>query len=203
MAALAINSSAVRWMEARGIMSASFGRDRIAEQRLARFHMGELDRCIAHVDASILLTRHGECRSGKIARLRKIGPVMRAARILAADSRERNDAADLAQRTQIEPIMPGQIEAAVAFGDAGGKEYRLDGIDCRKAALYPGAIAHDADMIPHHVEELLPQGVGIPRRARKRVLGARHFKSEHFRVRRAMAWILGNPARHHVSGDAA
>jgi len=49
---------------------------------------------------------------------------MRAAGIFAPHRGERNDAAHVAERAQIEPIMPGQIEPEVGIGDAGGKEFR-------------------------------------------------------------------------------
>src|ERR1700728_2883485 len=102
-----------------GIMSSSFGRDRVAEQRLARFHMSELHRALVNLDAALTLPCHGKDRRGEIARSREIGAEMGAARILALKRGERDAPADLCERTQIEPVVPGQIKAAVAVGDTG------------------------------------------------------------------------------------
>src|SRR5689334_25005118 len=93
-------------MEASGIINfASFGRDRIAYQRLARLDMRERNRRVAHLDPSAFLARHRECRSCQVPRLREIGTEMRAARIFAPQRGEPNHPADLAQRMQIEPIV--------------------------------------------------------------------------------------------------
>ena len=107
------------------------------------------------------LARHREGRGREIAGLREIGPEMRAAGILALERGERNDPAHLAQRAQIEPIVPGQIEAAVGIGDAGRQKFRLDAVDRRDAALDARPVAHHADLVPHRVEQLFAQRVEI------------------------------------------
>jgi hypothetical protein len=97
MAAFAIKSSAVRWMLDNGIMSSSFGRDRVAEQRLTWLHMGELHRAFVNLDAVFTLPRYGKDRGGEIARSREIGAEMGATRILALQRSERNDPADFSE----------------------------------------------------------------------------------------------------------
>src|SRR5215469_8312801 len=103
---------------------------------------------------------------------------MRAARVFTPQRGQRNHPANLAQRTQIKPIMPGQVEAAAAIGNASSEEFRLDCIDRGKAALDSGAIAHNANVVPHHVKKIFPQRVEIAGSMRKRIFGARYFKSE-------------------------
>src|SRR5581483_9623947 len=71
----------------------SFRRGLVADQALARLDVGELHRLVAG--------------------LGEIGAVVGAARVLAFEGGERDDAAHFAQRAQIEPVLPGQIEAAV------------------------------------------------------------------------------------------
>ena len=110
--------------------------------------MGEQDRPVGHLDPAGRLPRDRECRGGEIARFREVGPKMRAAGILAPKRRERNNTADLAQRAQIDPVMPGQIEAAVGVGDADREKFRFDRIHRREAAFNAGAVAHHPDVGP-------------------------------------------------------
>src|ERR1700737_2630720 len=102
MAAFAISSSATRWMHESAIMFrlALFGRGLVLEQTFAGLDVGELDRLLADLDCGPYQPCDREARRREIARLRKIGAEMRAARILALPRGERNDAAHLAQRAQ-------------------------------------------------------------------------------------------------------
>ena len=132
MAAFAIKSSAVRWIDESGIMlllAFSIRPRLIADERLARLDVGELDRPFADLDAAFRLPRHGEREvarspgSGKSER--KCAP----REFSRLQRRERNDAADLDERAQIEPILPGQIEAPIVAGDAGRQQFRLDAVE--------------------------------------------------------------------------
>src|SRR6516225_5990075 len=91
---------------------ALLGRELVRQQRLARLHVGEANRLLGDVETTGRLPRDREARTRQVARLRKIGAEVRAARILALAGRERNQPADLDERAQIEPIMPGHIEGA-------------------------------------------------------------------------------------------
>src|SRR5205823_2143268 len=84
----------------------------LVQQRLARPHVGERNRRVGDVEARGGLPRDREARTRQIARFRKIGAKVRAARILALPRRERNHPAHLGERAQVEPIMPGHIEGA-------------------------------------------------------------------------------------------
>src|SRR6202035_3576463 len=77
---------------------------------LARPHVGEANRLVGDFDTTGRLPRDREARTRQVTRLRKIGAEVRAARILALAGRERNHPADLGERAQVEPIMPGHIE---------------------------------------------------------------------------------------------
>src|ERR1700733_16285808 len=98
MAAFAIKSSAVRWIEDSEIMVASLGRELIAEHSLSRLHMREQNRLVGHLDTTGCLARHGKGRSREVARFREIDTEMRAAGILAPQGGKRNDAAHFAER---------------------------------------------------------------------------------------------------------
>src|SRR5262245_14171669 len=89
---------------------ALLGRELVWQQRLAWPHVGELNRLVGDVETAGRSPRDREARTRQIARLRKIGAEVRAARILALAGRERNHPADLGEGTQVEPIMPGHIE---------------------------------------------------------------------------------------------
>src|SRR5215831_13944646 len=91
---------------------ALLGRKLVRQQRLARLHVGELNRLLGDFETTGRLPRDREARTRQVARLRKIAAEVRAARILALAGRERNHPADLDERAQIEPIMPGHIEGA-------------------------------------------------------------------------------------------
>src|SRR5215472_5617041 len=78
----------------------------------ARLHVGEANRLLGDFETAGRLPRDRKARTRQVARLRKIGAEVRAARILALAGRERNHPADLGERAQVEPIMPGHIEGA-------------------------------------------------------------------------------------------
>ena len=73
-------------------------------------------------------------RGRELARLRKIGAEMRAAaefsRFRAASA---IDPADLDERAQIEPIVPGQVEGTAVIGETGRQQLRLDRVERRDA----------------------------------------------------------------------
>src|SRR5215210_15829 len=129
MAAFAISSKAVRCRAAVGIMSASLFGGGVLEQRLARTHDGETHRLVGDLEFAGALARHREGGARQIARLGKILAEMRAATVLAPARRQRNDAAGLYQRAQIEPVVPGEIEFATGIGKAGGEQLALDRIE--------------------------------------------------------------------------
>jgi len=66
----------------------------------------------------------------------------------------RNDPADLDERAQVEPIMPGHIEGAPLVRKPRHQQPGLDGVERRDAAIEARAVAHDADLVPHGIEQL-------------------------------------------------
>jgi hypothetical protein len=128
---------------------------------------------------------------------------MGTARILALQRGERNDPAHLGERTKVEPIVPSEVEGAAVLGHAGHYELGLDGIERRKAALEPGPVAHDADLVPHAIEQAFAQAVQVPTPAGEWVQCTAEFRLEHGFVGRPVAGIAGDPAGYDVAGDAA
>src|SRR5262249_12544835 len=87
---------------------------------------------------------------------------MRAARIFALACRKRNHAADLAEGSQVEPIVPLHVESAASLCDAGPEQLGMQGGKRHSGALEPLFIAHHTDIVPHGVEQLFPQLVQLP-----------------------------------------
>src|SRR4029450_2477940 len=61
---------------------ALLGRELVRQQRLARLHVGELNRLVGDVETADRLPRDREARTRQVARLRKIGGGGRAGRNL-------------------------------------------------------------------------------------------------------------------------
>src|SRR5437588_10751106 len=105
-------------MDESGIMFlVLFGRCSVLDEALARPDMGKLDRLLGDFETLCRLLHDCELRTFQVAGVWKIGAEMRAARILALACRERNHAADFAERAQVEPVVPSHVESAVARGD--------------------------------------------------------------------------------------
>ena len=134
------------------------------------------------------LPRDREPRRRQIARLRKIGAEVRAARILALPRRERNHPADLGERAQIEPVVPGQIESAVAHRR---RRSQAAPPRSRRARRWPrsrpAAVAHDADLVPHE-RRAAARADRSGRRLCARTDAARARSPRRARPRRASRW---------------
>ena len=128
---------------------------------------------------------------------------MRAAGILAPLGRQRNDPAYLAEGAQVEPILPAEIERPLARPDARCEQLGLDRVERCASPIESRRIAHHADIIPHRVQQLFPQGVQVSSASRERMQRAGNLRIEHILVRFRTAWIGGNPRRHHIAGNAA
>ena len=128
---------------------------------------------------------------------------MRAAAVLAPARRERDDAARLGKRAQVEPVVPGEIERAVAVRHAGGKQFRLDLVERDQRSVKARPVTEDANVVPHGVEQFLSQAIHIAALRAERRQRARNLRIEHGFVRRAMAGIGGDPVRHRITRDAA
>ena len=195
MAAFAINSSAVaEWMESEIMVASTSPRSGSLSKVSPGLTMGELDRRVRDLDPACRLPRHGEGRGREIAGFGKIGAEMRAAGILALERGERNDAAHFAQRAQIEPVVPGQIErrppSATPVSSSSASMASMRGETARDA----GAVAHHADLVPHHVEQLLAQRIEIAGLAGEGISARSTSASRTCGIRRPMTGIFGNPA---------
>src|SRR5207249_3219697 len=112
MAALAISSLAVRSSAAIGIIVniRLFGCGLVFDESFARTHDREADELLGDFDFSRLLPRDGEGRGRKFAGVGEIRAEMRTAAVLPRAGGERNHAAGLDEGTQVEPIVPSQVE---------------------------------------------------------------------------------------------
>ena len=147
--------------------------------------------------------RHRECGGCKLPRLGKINTEMRAAGIFPLERGKRNDPAGLGERTQVEPVVPAQVEGAVIVGKAGVEELGLNRAERSDRALESRRIAHHADIVPHGIEQPFAQLVQAALPARERMERARHLHIQRVLVRRAPQRIGGDPARHRIACNAA
>ena len=206
MAALAIKSSAVRWMLESGIMFASINYSAASASRSSVSPGFTWVNCTGCSPISIPFAPCRATVKVEVARSPGSGKSDRKwaprefSRFSAASAMTRLTSH---KRAQIEPVVPGQIEAAIGIGDAGGQKFRLDPVERREAARDAGPVAHHADFVPHGIEQRFAQRVQIAGFLRERLLGAREFGIEHVCIRLAMSGIGGDPARHHVAGNAA
>ena len=120
----------------------------VHEDRLAWCHAGETHRLAADLQRTVLLRDDNERRPGQNAGVRVILTKMRAARILACQRRRGDDTAHRDQAAQVQPVVPAQVEAAVAVGHTGTRQPCVQCIERTQCALQTRRVAQDAHVLP-------------------------------------------------------
>src|SRR5712691_8135501 len=90
---------------------------------------------------------------------------MRAARVAARERRGGDDAAHRREALEVQPVVPGEVEAAVRIAERAGTQLGFNGVQIIQCRFESGSVAHDADLLPHDVVELLAQRLEIAPRA--------------------------------------
>ena len=103
----------------------------------------------------------------QIARFREVLAEVRAAAVLARQRRHGDDPGDIDQAFQVEPVVPGQVIAAVAIGHADAAQRGTVGLHGVQAALHRGALAQHAGVVPHGPRQLVAQFMDAAGRLRK------------------------------------
>ncbi len=99
--------------------------------------------------------------------VREVFAVMGAARVLAREARLGNDFRDIAERAQVQPVMPGQVEGEVAPINAHVHQPIRDPGDAPQSACHACFGADDAHLVPHQILKLLAKGqhqIGLARK---------------------------------------
>src|SRR6185437_460462 len=127
----------------------SFGCNGRLQQAFTWPHAGELDRLVVdRLPALLVLTDDRVGGRVEIAGLGEIGAEMCAARVLAALRSKRDDAAGLGERTQVEPVVPGEIEGRAGIGHAGAQKLGLKVGQLAERAVNARRVANDTDIVP-------------------------------------------------------
>ena len=145
---------------------------------------------------------HGEIAVFHCAGIGKILAVMRTARILARQGRSCDHLGDIAQRAQVQPVVPSEIEGKIRIIHTGLHQLRSHLCDAGKAALQPRLFAYHAHLVPHDVLQSFAQQVHRGGLARQRV-----HRSGNLGVQNCLVGIAQRHLRylsaHDIPGDAA
>src|SRR5262245_36086757 len=191
-----------RWSPVTGHESRSC-RVLLLQEALPRLHPRERHRARRDTEAPILPGDAGIARVGEVARVGKVRAEVRPARVLARRGGEAYRFRDEDEVLEVEPVVPGQVEGQPAFGHAGRVEPRLQLVECARRACEARRIAHDADIVPHHVVEPLAYRLQITRRpAERRARGGKPALDGPF-VRLVQGAAARYPARDGVARDTA
>ncbi len=144
-----------------------------------------------------------ERRGRGIGAAREVLAVVRPARILAGERGVRDRLAHGDQAVEVEPVVPGEVERARRVREPGARETRVQLVERAERAAQPGAVAQDADVVPHQVVERLADRVEVARRPAERREGRAARAFDRFRIGLGEAARRGEPGRHRLAGDAA
>src|SRR3546814_5636224 len=104
---------------------------------------------------------------------------------------------------EIHPVVPGEIERHVLFGDAGLVGLGLHLLQRLLRPLQHVRRADDADLVPHDVVEPRADDVDVARLALERRQRPVDGGLDHALVRPDEVAVRFDPARHDVAGNAA
>src|SRR5581483_3568317 len=175
----------------------------VLQQRLARLDDRELYRRIGDLELGPTLASDGELRGRKVAFAGEIRAEVGSAAVLALERRAGDHLRDLDERAQVEPVVPGEVEGALAVRHARCEQLGLDRVELDEPALQPGLVADHAHVVPHAIEQRLAQAVEVASLAREGVLRSLELCRQDILVRRPMARVAADPFRHGVAGDGA
>src|SRR3954471_18230109 len=174
-----------------------------ADQGLARLHAREAYRFPRELETLGGAAHHHVFRLRERAGLREVLAVVGAARILACERRGGDHAAHGDEAREVHPVVPAQVEDAVAVGDTGARERIVQRLQAREPTAEPLRGTQDAHIVPHAVMELVADGAEISRRERERLLVLGDTRGDRACIGVAITPFARHPRRHGLARDAA